>query len=847
MSVLHRAIALVLMVALGACLPFATATAAPSDQATPAGSDEEWAEWHAEMMMRAFSRPAEEMLVSVSAYRMAKAKGDKAALRRAMVEIETIGAETPQAANAYTRQEFKAEIRSARDEGDQRSLFDLLTSDARSEDVVYSPTVPDVMLDEAERIAKELGSRHRQTQIHFERGWRHFYMDRKADATREFDIALRMMDKPIEKAQVLMSQLAVLQSTTSARSSIDAVLRQLEATVDVDDYPVIGLVVATELGESLDAAGNYAAAERQYRLALQRAKRAGGLHTAGATRGLAGILIDRGELKEAQQLLDSRDWTQSSDFMQFYVMVERVRLLAAQRDPRAVKLLPQAQRLLEAFSGGRAAQAKFHSAKAAAYSSLGMYRQAYEAERALRDDLEALGRSNNEALRLDLQTKYDVAAKESENALLKASTALLQQRRDALAASLMATVAFLAVVGSLLWLQVRQKRRLAKVTGDLAKANHDLYQLHASRTKLLAAACHDLRQPAHALGMLAELADGLDDPVQRRLKLEGIRRCSATLTDMLSTLMDLTQLEGGAYKPDIQAVPLCEMLTEVELQYAGMASQKGLELKLHETDVSVFSDRHLLRRILFNLVSNAIKYTRSGSVTVEIVAVAETVTLSVTDTGPGIDQEKLEQAFVDYVRLDSQYVPDGLGLGLPIVKRAAALLGHQVALQSRVGVGTVARLQMQAAPGSQAQTPALESTVAWSGRSVCLIEDDDEARTALAALLRHWGFVVTDAPDFQTLERTLAEARSSCPDLIISDMHLGHESGLEAISRLRCRPGCETVRALLLTGDLDHALAIAAKEEGVALAHKPLLPSRLRARLIELLESSPLIDDQADR
>ncbi len=386
---------------------------------------------------------------------------------------------------------------------------------------------------------------------------------------------------------------------------------------------------------------------------------------------------------------------------------------------------------------------------------------------------------------------------------------------------------------------VAAKQRMDQLAEQLAGRNAELQALNASRTRLLAAACHDLRQPAHALGLLAEMAGCESDEAAREHKLEGIRRCSATLTDMLSMLMDMTQLEGRRYQPAVVDVPLGELMQELELQFAGLANRKGLMLLIPWTRMQVRSDRHLLRRILFNLVSNAVKYTQRGTVRVLVQANGGQVQLTVQDTGHGIPAERLGDVFVDYVRLDTDHRPEGLGIGLPIVKRAADLLGHGVHLRSRVGEGTAVTLGLPqaAAAASAPQLPPRVAPLLGQGRVVAVLEDDHESREALVSLLQHWGFQVLAAASRDDLLVQVDGLADGKPDLLIADLHVARGCGLQAAQALRERPGLHAMPALLITGDLDLKLVERAATLQICVTHKPVVPHRLRAKIAAVLQA----------
>jgi signal transduction histidine kinase len=387
-------------------------------------------------------------------------------------------------------------------------------------------------------------------------------------------------------------------------------------------------------------------------------------------------------------------------------------------------------------------------------------------------------------------------------------------------------------------LRVRQRRRLRVVSSQLQTSNSELQDLARTRARLLAAACHDLRQPAHALGLSAELAmlagarsGGPQDQEEVRLRLRDIRRNSITLTDMLGELMDQTRLAGGSYEPDVGPLALGELLDEVRLQFSDVARRKGLAFVVEDTAASVISDRHLLRRICFNVVSNAVKYTQRGQVTVKAVDVApHHVRLIVQDTGPGIDAQELPQVFGDYVRLEAGKAQEGLGIGLSVVKRAAELLGHPLEFQSTPDAGTTVTVLLERGQAETApQAPDGATGLPGRGQTVAVLEDDAESRQALTALLRQWGFEVVTAVSAADLAECLKPRGNTPPDLLLTDLHLGMLDGLEQAQIIRAWPGFERLPTLLITGDLAPENTSRAQALGIPVGHKPIIPRRLLA------------------
>jgi signal transduction histidine kinase len=518
---------------------------------------------------------------------------------------------------------------------------------------------------------------------------------------------------------------------------------------------------------------------------------------------------------------------------------------ASKKSPQAIHYIDELEKALPAFQGKPALKEAVLNAQASAYERLGDFPAALRKAKATRAaTLERVSKAN-EAMRQQMQTKFDVAAKDKENLLLKNRQEVLERRRLELGLAAAALAIGLVVLGELLRRQSVQRRRLAQLSAalegsnrDLRAANERLEDINASRTRLLAAACHDLRQPAHALGMLAEIATakaGADS----QGTIAQIRRASASLSDLLDMLFDLSRLQADRYVPVLAAVPLAETLADLQVSFTIAAVRKGLRFVVDETAEVVQTDPHLLRRILMNLTSNAIRYTVSGHVRIEVVRQGTQVMVSVDDSGPGIPPDQQGSIFSEYVRLDRSGHADGLGIGLAIVKRSADLLGHALTLDSVPGRGTRFTLVLPVSEGPGERTE-VRTDADGAGRLVALIEDDEQVRGAMAELLRAQGYAVLAAGDRPQLVEALEAAGRPLPDLLVSDFHLGAEDGLQLLTRLRqANPGWAAVPTLLITGNLDAELSGRTVAMGVVIAHKPVPPRRLLQTIAQLLDGAP--------
>ncbi len=379
-----------------------------------------------------------------------------------------------------------------------------------------------------------------------------------------------------------------------------------------------------------------------------------------------------------------------------------------------------------------------------------------------------------------------------------------------------------------------QNRELAH---ELQLKNEQLQEVAVARGRLLATVSHDLRQPAHAIGLLTDRAmlDPAAEPV--RPILSDLQQLSQSLSTSLSTLMDLTRLDAGLTQAHIEPTQVYPLLERLRLEYALMAEGKGLQLQVEETSAWVLSDPVLLHAVFANLLGNALKYTRAGQVVVKAAESADEVRVVVSDTGDGIEPAQLDLIFKEFVRLDaSKPGTEGLGLGLSIVQRYAALLGHRIDVQSQVGRGSEFAVVMRRAqpqvPGVQA--PALDDEP-LKGLRVLVVDNVPLIVTSMARTLSAMGCEVSTA---ESLRQALDLEGASGVDVLITDFHLGDREpdGLAVVEALRAlRPPSSRLPALIMTGDVSPELEGRAAASGVWIEHKPVRPKVLQRRLIEML------------
>jgi signal transduction histidine kinase/CheY-like chemotaxis protein len=377
----------------------------------------------------------------------------------------------------------------------------------------------------------------------------------------------------------------------------------------------------------------------------------------------------------------------------------------------------------------------------------------------------------------------------------------------------------------------------------LEAARRSAEQANAAKTRFLAAASHDLRQPLHALGLLiATLADRVRSERTARL-LEQIDRAMEAVDSMLNSLLDISKLDAGIVQPDVSPVDLAGLLELVESEHQPIARLTRNRLRVRAARAVVLTDAGMLRRILDNLVGNALRYTQEGRVLVGARRRGDSIRVDVYDTGPGIPAEALEDIFLEFHQLGN---PErdrrrGLGLGLAIVKRLAELLGHRVEVRSVVGCGSRFSLTLPLSPEcarSAEQAPGTAAPGAeLEGRRVLVLDDDAAVLDAMRSLLEGWGCEVTTATAPEEAEASLAAA-PELPDLLVVDYRLRRQSsGLETIERLRDLAG-SAIPALVITGDTAPDRLREAQESGHPLLHKPVQPAQLRSVMRHLVLQS---------
>ena len=391
-------------------------------------------------------------------------------------------------------------------------------------------------------------------------------------------------------------------------------------------------------------------------------------------------------------------------------------------------------------------------------------------------------------------------------------------------------------------LVARNQNRMAREAISLRFENVDLIEqlrlqkdvaerANVAKSKFLAAASHDLRQPLHALGLFVA---ALSEPSARHDAasiVRNINRSLAALEGLFNALLDISKLDAGSVKPEICDVALSPLLDRLAYDYEPQARAKHLGWRYGTLDAVVRTDLALLETVLRNLIGNAIRYTSRGEVWLDCALDGDIVVIEVGDTGVGIPQAHHKEVFREFFQLGN---PErdrnkGLGLGLAIVDRLIALLGHSLDMQSAPEVGSVFRLSLQRGDEAAARIvePALDPARSDElPLRILIIDDELHVQEAMCVLLESWGHEVVSVTS-----EAEALAIDPMPDVVIADYRLReNRTGVDALRRMGDFWG-QAIPSLLVTGDTSPDRSQQASESGFAFLHKPVAPGKLRAFL----------------
>lgn len=407
---------------------------------------------------------------------------------------------------------------------------------------------------------------------------------------------------------------------------------------------------------------------------------------------------------------------------------------------------------------------------------------------------------------------------------------------------------------------------------DLRAAKERAEQAVASKAKFMAAASHDLRQPAQSLLMLTAMLRATAPSPKVAESARKIEQVVMTLKQLLDELLEVSRLDAGGVTANKAVHEVADLFDALDSQYGPVARNKGLAFAVPQTRAPVVTDRILLLRLLGNLIDNAIRYTASGQVQVACLESGGTLIVEVRDTGIGIPEDRLDAIFEEFHQIGNpeRNRDNGIGLGLSIVKRLATVLDHPVKVRSTLGKGSVFSVTIPLAPveavpvetagvetvavapaaAPPAPAPAAPmATLADAPKdgeiAILVIDDDSFVLSAISMFLTSAGHRVVGASTVAQGLRAVEDGTVR-PDAVIADYHLSAtENGLDFIAELWTRLGLR-IPAVLISGRLDGAVTSRAAEMGVIVAAKPIMPDRLSTLVEAMTASRPALSVAGD-
>ena len=360
-------------------------------------------------------------------------------------------------------------------------------------------------------------------------------------------------------------------------------------------------------------------------------------------------------------------------------------------------------------------------------------------------------------------------------------------------------------------------------------------QADRDKSRFLAAASHDLRQPLHAMGLFLESLQRSPLNDHQRTVLGHAHTASSAAAEMLTTLLDYSRLEAGVVKVRAEAFAVQPLLTALEQEFGVQADTAGLVYRTRETSAAAYADRSLVGLVMHNFISNALRYTARGGVLIACRTRGKRLALEVWDTGQGIPQHQWEHIFKEFHQLGN---PErdrrkGLGLGLAIVQRLAREMKTSVQVLSQPGRGSVFRLWLDRWQGAlEDDTAPAPDARRLVGLKVLAIDDDEAVRMGMQSLLQSWGCLCITA---ESSAQALEYLDDLTPDIIITDFRLRHEeTGKQVLQALRAYMGTQ-VPAIIMTGDTSPQRLRDAQSTSALLLHKPVSTSQLRTAIVHLI------------
>lgn len=383
-------------------------------------------------------------------------------------------------------------------------------------------------------------------------------------------------------------------------------------------------------------------------------------------------------------------------------------------------------------------------------------------------------------------------------------------------------------------------QNLADQNKNLEKAQQLAEDANQAKSRFLAAASHDIRQPIHALGLFLDVLLHSQPTTHQSRILQSATKSFGAAIEMLDTLLDFSRLESGTTKTNCQYFHLQTLIDKLETEFTPQIIDKDLALRIRDNNYVVFSDPFLLELILRNLIGNAIRYTNNGGILIGVRKRSQTLSLEIWDTGIGIPYSHQTDIFREFYRIhrENGEQRQGLGLGLAIAQGFAKLLGHEITFNSHFKRGSVFRIQMNHRDNAEHLieqiTTLTTQSIALKG-NILVIEDDENVRLGMEHLLRSWGCEYKIAIN---IEDALSYAALTQPNIIISDYTLSEPgNGIEAIQLLRSRTG-SMVPAVIISGDTSQELLRQTETNNIVFFSKPVHVDLLYQHLEKILREN---------
>ncbi|WP_084335000.1 hybrid sensor histidine kinase/response regulator NahK/ErcS' [Pseudomonas indica] len=387
----------------------------------------------------------------------------------------------------------------------------------------------------------------------------------------------------------------------------------------------------------------------------------------------------------------------------------------------------------------------------------------------------------------------------------------------------------------------REIEERAQVESRLREAKREAEQANLSKTKFLAAVSHDLLQPLNAARLFTSALLEQREPTASAGLIRNVSNSLEDVENLLGTLVDISKLDAGVIKPDIASFAVSELLDNLAAEFRQLAASEGLRLDFIPSSALVRSDTQLLARILRNLLTNAIRYTRQGRILLGCRRVRQSLSIEVWDTGIGIPADKLGEIFQEFKRGEGARPNQdrGLGLGLAIVEKIARMLGHRIRVASQPGKGSMFAIEVPLAKRAARVRQALDTpellVERLRGARVWVVDNDAAICAGMRTLLEGWGCLVVTALSEEDLARQVDNFHDEA-DLLIADYHLDNDlNGVDVVASINARRAAP-LPALMITANYSNELKQQMRELGHTLMHKPVRPMKLKTAMSHLLE-----------